>query len=1019
VLVGVCMERSIDMIIAILAIWKAGGAYLPLDPAYPIDRLAYMLEDSQIQVLLSHSSLEAKLPPHRAQVLCLDLLSEQLARYASENLEPTATPDSLAYVIYTSGSTGRPKGTMLEHRGLSNLTEAQVRTFELGPNDNVLQFASPSFDASVFEIVMALRVGAALHLASREDLLPGPTLIKLLNDHKISIVTLPPSVLAALPDQEFPHLRQIIVAGEACSPDLVDRWAPGRRFFNAYGPTETTVWATVEQCDGSDARPPIGRPLINTTIYLFDEQGQLAPIGEPGEIYIGGVGLARGYLGRPELTAERFVVNPFAEADKPHTARLYRTGDLGRFLPDGRIEFLGRIDHQVKLRGFRIELGEIEAVLSRHPAVQEGVVVLREDVPGQKRLVAYVVPNSVGKNSNGSLSGGLRQYLAAQLPDYMVPPVYVMLDAMPLTPNSKVDRKALPAPDTQQVERSGDFVAPRSPNEELLAQIWCDVLQLDQVSITDNFFELGGDSILSIQIISRAHQAGLQISVSQFFQYPTIAELAAVAVSSQGIQAEQGPVVGPVRLTPVQSWFFEQNFAEPHHWNQAMLLELPPMLNVAALEESINALITHHDALRLYFTRTEDGWQQFNAPADAYLAFSIQDLSALPEDEQRPTLERIAAEVQGSLDLAQPPRLRAVLFQLGAQRAARLLIVINYPAIDGVSWRILLEDLQTAYLQASQNRPIALPEKTTSYRQWSERLHEYAKTPTVREEVAFWQRTVRAGDALPIDMPGGDNSEASGRVVKRSLNAEETRALLQDVPKAYRTQINDILLSALAIAFERWKGIKDLLISLESHGREDVFEDVSLSRTVGWFTSCFPLLLHTEPNEHCADTLVRTKEQLRQLPQHGLGYWLLRYLSDDDAIKAQLRALPQPKVRFNYLGQFDQVVSGSSIFRRARESYGPTRSLKGHRDHELVFEGLIAEGLLHFEVTYSAQLHHQANIEALADHYIRALRELIAHCLEPDAGRFTPSDFPLAHLNEHTLRLVAEQIARLDTLEGI
>ncbi len=344
-------------------------------------------------------------------MICLDAQQDAIAAQPTRNPASAATAGNLAYVIYTSGSTGRPKGTMLEHRGLSNLTQAQVQTFGLGPSDRVLQFASSSFDASVFEIVMALRVGAALHLASREDLLPGPTLIGLLRDHAITIVTLPPSVLAALPDQEFPALRQIVVAGEACPPDLVDRWARGRRFFNAYGPTETTVWASVEECRGDDERPPIGRPLINTTIHLLDAQLRPVPIGQPGEMYIGGVGLARGYLGRPDLTAERFIANPFATTDDRRLTtddrgrlvggrwsavggRLYKTGDLARYLPDGRIEFLGRVDQQVKLRGFRIELGEIEAVLSRHPAVQEGAVLVREDLPGQRRLVAYVVPTT-------------------------------------------------------------------------------------------------------------------------------------------------------------------------------------------------------------------------------------------------------------------------------------------------------------------------------------------------------------------------------------------------------------------------------------------------------------------------------------------------------------------------------------------------------------------------------------------------------------------------------------------------
>jgi amino acid adenylation domain-containing protein/non-ribosomal peptide synthase protein (TIGR01720 family) len=1014
VLVGVSMERSPDLVMSILAIWKAGGAYLPLDPSYPEDRLAYMLSDSQVGLVLSHSETAATLPLESATVLCLDQLEDWIAQQPTQNLGPIAHSHDLAYIIYTSGSTGRPKGTMLEFRGLSNLSQAQITVFNLDHRDRVLQFSSPSFDASVYEYVMALRVGAALHMAPREQLLPGSGLIELLRDQQITIATLPPSVLAALPAEEFPNLRQIVVAGEACPPDLVDTWAPGRKFYNAYGPTEATVWSSVELCQVGEERPPIGRPLINTQLFLLDEDLMPVPVGEDGELYIGGAGLARGYLGRPDLTADRFIPNPFAHYI-PGSERLYRTGDIGRFLPDGRIEFAGRADQQVKLRGYRIELGEIEAVLSRHELVQENVVILREDVPGQKRLVAYLVANnglpSFGEQQIYSLD--IRNYLASRLPDFMIPQQFVFLERMPMTPNIKVDRRALPAPQALRPELKAPQAVARTPNELILSKIWAEVLQLEHVGIHDSFFELGGDSILSMQIIARAYKAGLQISASQFFQYPTIAELALVAIPSQQVLAEQGPVSGPIMLTPVQSWFFAQEFAEPHHWNQAMMLMAPADIQSDVLRESLQALVRHHDALRLVFERDAQGWHGQICPPEQYDLMPVVDLSDLPVEQRSVELERIAAEAQGSLDLARAPRLCAIFFDLGEELGKRLLMIINYPSIDGVSWRILLDDLQTAYHQLQHGYELSLPHKTSSYQQWGQRLNEYAQTPQLLQELSYWEQHIRAGKDLPIDKPGGENIEASTRVVKRQLSPEATSALLYDVPKPFHTQINDVLLSTLSEALWRWYRLDEVLIDLEGHGREDLFADVNISRTVGWFTSCFPVLLKRQ-SDQLEHTLIETKEQLRKMPQHGIGYWILRYLSPEPQARQTLEALPQAQIRFNYLGQFDQVLSGDSLFQRAAESAGPTHSPKGHRDHILVIESMIAEGCLQIEFRYSSNLHFADNIELLADHYLRVLHELIAYCLSPGVGCFSPSDFPLIQFDDSAFAELAKQIEYLD-----
>ena len=520
VLVGLCVDRSLEMIIGILGVLKAGGAYLPLDSAYPQERLAFMISDARILVLLTQEHLRAQLPEHHAQVIMLDTDWSVIDQEPINNPRSPVLPDNLAYVIYTSGSTGRPKGTLLAHRGLCNVAQAHAHYFQLTPHDNVLQFASFSFDSAIAEIVMALTAGATIVLGERETLLPGPALIKFLQDHNISMLTFPPSVLANLPAEKLPALRQITVAGEACPPDIASRWAQGRLFLNLYGPTETTIWATVAQCTEAMQKLPIGRPIDNTQVYILGEHFEPMPIGVPGELYIGGVGLARGYLHRPGLTAEKFIPNPFSQNPG---ARLYKTGDLVRYLPDGNIEFLGRIDHQVKLRGFRIELGEIEATLSNHPLVRETAVIIREDRPDQKRLVAYIVP----ENEQSLFANDLRQFLSKKLPDYMVPTAYVMLDALPLTPNGKIDRRALPMPETLADTLEDTHVAPRTPLETLLAEIWAESLQVKRIGIHDDFFELGGHSLQATQVISKISVAlDRDIPVKYLFLYPIVAALA-------------------------------------------------------------------------------------------------------------------------------------------------------------------------------------------------------------------------------------------------------------------------------------------------------------------------------------------------------------------------------------------------------------------------------------------------------------------------------------------------------------
>ena len=1014
--VGICLERSMEMLVGILGVLKAGGAYVPLDPNYPQERLAFMIEDSQVTVLLTQEHLTENLPVTWLQVLLVeDLWPTLLHDYPQCNPPRAVTANHLAYVIYTSGSTGTPKGVMVEHKGACNLATAQVRLFNVRPDSCVLQFASSSFDASVWEWMMALCSGAKLCLCTPAQLLPGAPLLQTLSQQSVTHVTLPPSVLAALPYEELPSLQTIIVAGEKAPPGLVAKWSTGRRFFNAYGPTESTVCATVAECIEED-NVLIGRPIANTQIYLLDQQQQPVPIGVSGEIYIGGVGIARGYLNQPELTEEKFVPNPFNNSPE---ALLYRTGDLARYRPDGNLEFIGRIDDQVKLRGFRIELGEIEAALSQHIHVKQALVTVQEESADSKRLVAYVLPAQTEEVSVSDL----REYLKEKLPQYMIPNFFVLLDEVPLTPNGKLDRKALPKP--QIIRSDGQFVAPRNATEEILVNLWKQVLGLEEVSIHDNFFEVGGDSILSIQIVARAHQLELHFSVKQLFEHKTIAQLAAVANINRPIETQQGLLSGEVLLTPIQRWFFEQLLQQKDHFNQAVLLKVPNDIDTQLLPQVLSLLLEQHDALRLRFTQKPDGrWkQEYTAPPlPETLPLSIIDLSSVPQGQQAKVLTAEAEQVQQSLNLEEGPILRCVLFPMGSMEPARLLLVVHHLAIDGVSWRILLEDFANIYQQLQSGQTAQLPAKSSSFQQWAKQLHDYAQTEVVKAELDFWLgQDYHQVQKLPLDfakLPDSNRVADSGYIA-HVLSVEHTHALLQQVPAAYNTQVNDVLLAALLLAYSRWSGQSHLLLDLEGHGREELelAEQLDLSRTVGWFTNIYPVVLHKPKGNDLGELLKSVKEQLRSIPQKGIGYGMLRYLSEDEQLRERLKELPSSQIVLNYLGQTDALLEQMELFGIADESTGQSQGLSRHRAHLLEMNALMIGGQLQLQWSYSQQLHKQETVERLGQLYLEALEELIGHCVLPDAGGYTPSDFPEAELSQQQLDQLLQQLDSLPSID--
>ena len=653
----------------------------------------------------------------------------------------------------------------------------------------------------------------------------------------------------------------------------------------------------------------------------------------------------------------------------------------------------------------------IDAVfrVRREPAVPRGVVWPRDAVRSVEDWGAYA-NNPLHTKLMRRLVADLRDYAGDKLPDYMVPASFVVIDALPLTANGKLDRRALPEPDQTRLELE-KFVPARSRVEETLARIWSQVLGVEEVGVHDNFFRLGGDSILSIQIVSRCNEAGLRVTPRQIFEHPTIADLASIAGASDAPRAEQGLVGGSVPLTPIQRWFFDQNLPDAHHYNQAVMLETREQVHPHRVEKVVEGLIRHHDALRLRFVRNSGGWQQFNADLGAEIPYLRIDLSDAEEAQREQAIERTAREVQASLNLSEGPLLRIAQFDLGDSRPGRLLIVIHHLAVDGVSWRVLLEDLQTAYDQLSRGEPIALPAKTTSFKQWSERLASYAQSDAVERELSYWADELRRNVCQPpVDRAGGANQVGSARVASMSLDPSQTQALLTEVPEAYNTQINDVLLTALCQAFRAWTGSGKLLVDLEGHGREDIFDDVDLSRTVGWFTTIYPVLLELPEAGDVGDELKSIKEQLRRVPNRGLGYGLLRYVRESDGCSELLASLPRAAVSFNYLGQIDQTLSKHSQFTLASESTGPMQALDGNRSHLLDVSGIVNDGRLSVTFRYSESLHKEETVERLCRRYEDALLSIIEHCRSEEAGGRTPSDFPLARIEQDALDQLGQLI---------
>ncbi|MCY9561644.1 amino acid adenylation domain-containing protein, partial [Paenibacillus apiarius] len=997
-LVGIMAEPSLEMVVGILAILKAGGAYVPIDPAYPAERIRYLLEDSGASPLLLQTRFQEYASLFAKALIRLD----DPAVYFEDgtNLGNVSSSSDLAYVIYTSGSTGKPKGVMVEHRNAVNVISWFISRYEL--SDNVMLTTSFTFDPSVEQLFGCLLAGKTLHVIQKETLLNPPKLLDYIHENRINTINFTPSYIRELlvGQTKLPGLQHVIAGGEKLDDRLKEEVLQlGYSLYNHYGPTETTIEVLTGSCY-SNVKVAVGKPIHNTAVYILDARGGLQPIGVAGELYISGDGVARGYLNRPELTAERFVENPFELG-----RRMYRTGDLARWLPDGTVDYLGRIDDQVKIRGYRIELGEIEAQLLRIAAVEEAVVVAREDAAGQKQLCAYIVAERV------LTVGELRKALARELPEYMIPVYFMQLDRMPLTSSGKVEHKALPAPEAGMSVVT-EYVAPRTGEEKALVSVWQSVLGVEKIGILDHFFELGGDSIKAIQVASRLLQAGYKVEMKDLFRYPVVSELSTQMTAVTRL-AEQGEVHGPVPLTPIQRWFVQHDPVDLHHFNHAVMLHREDRFDIEALRLTMQHIARHHDALRMIVTQTEDGYSAWNRSVEDGESYRLDVFDFRGEKAWSQRVETEAGKLQASFSLAAGPLLKLGLFQ--CPDGDHLLIAIHHWVVDGVSWRILFEDIASAYEQAAQGQDIRLPLKTDSFQTWSRQLGAYAASPAMEAQRAYWQSIIEKG---VVPLPKDDEQGASTLDASRTLTVEwsqaQTQQLLKEAHRAYGTEVNDLLMTALAMAVQAWSGLDRVAVLLEGHGREPIAADVDVSRTVGWFTSAYPVVLEIEPVMSLPQRIKRVKETLRAIPQKGIGYGLLRYMSASDEAEWAC----DPDISFNYLGQFDQDLEHSAL-RISPLSTGEAISGRRQRAAALECNGMIAEGALRLHISYSVEQYRQATMERFAHELQISLQELLAHCVAQERTELTPSDLLQPGFTQEELDALIQRSASLGEIEDV
>jgi amino acid adenylation domain-containing protein/non-ribosomal peptide synthase protein (TIGR01720 family) len=923
-----------------------------------------------------------------------------------DNTRPyTGKPSDLAYIIYTSGSTGKPKGVMIEHRNAVNVLTWFAGNYHVHPGRHVLQLTDYTFDPSVEQIFAALLHGAAVYIVDNRLIYDKEAFIRFIENNRIHIMNAIPAVLKEfLADSDkLDSLEIVISGGEKLDRQLKDRLLEkGYQLYNQYGPTETTIDALAAKC--TEGEVTIGKPIANVRCFVLNSgKDTLVPPGTPGELCISGAGVARGYLNHPQLTQVKFTSCPL-EMEKGW--RMYRTGDMVKWLPDGNMQYLGRIDRQVKIRGFRIEPGEIEKQLTSREDVSGAVVLAaggelakeQENRDGEHYLCAYIVTAPTGSVSEAVL----REDLSRVLPHYMIPRYFIKLPEFPRTSTGKIDYKELTAMDVMHTNLEGDLVPPRNEVEAKMVEVWQQVLGRENIGITDDFFMIGGDSIKAIQVLARLGKEGYKFEMRDLFEKPAIIKLAP-DVKKLTRFADQAAVTGNVPLTPIQAEFFRVHSSDGYHYNQAVMFYSKEGFDENAVKAVFTRIQEYHDALRMTYHKENGSIVQRNHGVE--YPFSLQSYDLHKQENAVELMEEKANHIQSSIDLEKGPLMKLGLFRL--DDGHRLLIVIHHLVVDTVSWRILFEDIENLYRQYKKGEPLNLPLKTDSFKVWAEKLSNYATTGALLNQKDYWKEI----GSLPVprlgkDIEGGENVAENTAVLSFHLNQTETRQLLTEVNKAFSTEVIDILLTALVLAARKTYGHDRLLIALEGHGRQEILEDVDISRTVGWFTTLTPLLLEISFPDDLSRQVREIKETIRRVPDKGIGYGILKYLTPGEH-KEDISFEQQPQLCFNYLGQFDAEL-GQMSFKIADESAGNTVSKNTNREFDLDIVGLIRDEQLEMSLIYNKKDYKPETMQAFLHHFQSQLSRVIAFCISREEAEITPSDLGYSELSIEELETILD-----------
>jgi amino acid adenylation domain-containing protein/non-ribosomal peptide synthase protein (TIGR01720 family) len=977
--VALCMDRSVNIVIAMLAVAKAGACFLPVDKTFPTDRVSYMLVNSNTALAICENQSPAGIPVLQWDSTLEQLLEEEIT---SNPVHPVNI-EAPFYIIYTSGSTGKPKGVQIPHRGIVNHAAGTIGAYGITCNDRALLFSSLAFDLCHTVIWSSLLSGAALHIWPEAEYWSPRSVLETLIKEEISFVKLTPSHFKLLL-QESNHnnavtaLRVISIGGEKLRPSDMAAWLkkePGTRFFSSYGPTETSVSMLFQEiameADGENVMsisefsnsPVLGRPLGAHRVYVMDAKQLLCGICIPGELYIGGPGVGLGYINQPELTAERFIPDPYRPGEY-----IYRTGDMGRWLSDGTIEFLGRVDDQVQVHGYRVEKGEIEHILRACPGIKHAAVKVWEQGSGVMLAAYFTAETELDEEA-------IRNYLQPALPQYMVPAYFVQLDTIPLTANGKTNIALLPKPVMPEVPEEA-MRLPDSKTELLLEAAFKAVLGISRLSMSDNFFRLGGDSIQAIQVSSWLYNAGYKLEVKDIFTHPG-AEALAKCIQPMSRITDQETVSGTLPLTPVQHHFFGRNMHTPSYYNQSVMLVSAERLDYKLLEKVVYELQTHHDALRMVFKSDEKGIRQYNCGLPHPVWIARKDL----REDSNPVaaLSQSAQELQEGIVLETGPLFRVGLYHL--PDGDRLLLTAHHLVVDGVSWRIILEDIANLYEQAIQGNTLSLPYKTDSYKKWSNALQVYANSNRFVKDQAYWL-TATAEEATPLSTDEAIVTFSGGKrtgSVNFRLSESTTNDLLTRASAALNTEINDILISALGLCLHDVFGSDKVWINLEGHGREEILSGIDIARTVGWFTSLYPLLLNTPADKDMAGYISAVKKALRAIPNKGIGYGLWRYIRDNKEDKQ--RVAVDPRIVFNYLGRFD-TTGHNKVFSVDTARYSNAMDPSEKPAYHIAVLSVISKGQFECTIEFDRQQYSEARMEQMASGFEFWLESLIRFCCD-------------------------------------